>query len=119
MRANERAKLLWHGEGQHEVGAGQQTSLLMPKPVPSLITLATGAVAIATRLGPVMQPITLLAVEMDRACLGSAAAHQGLKSSDLIQRHAVTELFQVVGTELSQDIVDRPRAIIRICLPAS
>lgn len=48
MTADEAANLLWYGEGDHEVGAGQQASLLFLEPSSRLMTLARRTVAIAT-----------------------------------------------------------------------
>ena len=101
--AGERPELARQGEGEEEVGHGQQRVSLLLKPVQRLVVLAFGTVAVAAGMVAVLGLVAGGAV-IDVSTQGRrTAALDGAHGLALAGRHALVEPSPVLATVLVED----------------
>jgi hypothetical protein len=104
MSADEAPQLGGEGEGEEEVGSGQEALLLDPEPVPALVVLAGGAVAIAAALGGAVVVAAGGAGEDDGAELSGTAGGDGAEDRAVLAGNGVAEAREVGGAVAAYDL---------------
>jgi hypothetical protein len=107
VASDEAAQTLGNGEREHEMVAGQLPAHLGFKPLPGLVMLAGGTMAIPARAVNNMSPSTLLTLVISLARLDSAALHYGIDGLFMLLWHVVAKAVYVVGTKGAEDLTYR------------
>ena len=110
VATQEGAQGLWHGEGDHEVRAGELTGLVPRQPRLALALLAAGAVSVAAgAMHDVLLPTGLAHVEGGARRLGMALRNG---RDDLLVRlgHGRAEAVQVRGPVGAKEVLEEAHA---------
>jgi hypothetical protein len=103
---NESAQILRDGKSEQEMVTGELPLDLFLQPLPGLMVLTSGAMAISTGAIDPMELTTLLAlIKGDTTSLG-ATADDGINDFAVYFRHNLGIAFQVLGAEGSEDLID-------------
>jgi hypothetical protein len=103
---NESAQILRDGKSEQEMVTGELPLDLFLQPLPGLMVLTSGAMAISTGAIDPMELATLLAlIKGDTTSLG-ATADDGINDFAVYFRHNLGIAFQVLGAEGSEDLID-------------
>ena len=103
---DEAAQFLRDGKGEQEMVTGELTLDLLFEPLPSLMVLTSGAMAISTGAIDPMELATLLAlIKGDTTSLG-ATANDGIDDFAVCFRHEMGVAFQVLRAEGPEDLID-------------
>ena len=104
--ANEAAQILRDGKSEQEMVTGELPFDLFLQPLPGLMVLTSGAMAISTGAIDPMELATFFAlVKGDATDLG-ATADDGINDFAVCFRHDLGIAFQVLGAEGSEDLID-------------
>jgi hypothetical protein len=103
---NESAQILRDGKSEQEMVTGELPLDLFLQPLPGLMVLTSGAMAISTGAIDPMELTTLLAlIKGDTTSLG-ATADDGINDFAVYIRHDLGVAFQVLRAEGSEDLID-------------
>jgi len=110
--ANERAQILRDGKGEQEVVTGELPLQLFFQPLPGLMVLTSGAMAIAT--GPIdpMELATLLALIKGNAAELSATGDDSINDFAVCFRHDLGVALQVLRAKGSEDLIDGGHGLV-------
>ena len=104
--ANEGAEHLRHGEGEEEVRPGQLLLQVVLEPLPGLMLLALGTVAVATRmLDAVLLPTA--GARIEAVAIVSASALLDGADDRAVSEGQMGVALQVLGRKRSADLTER------------
>jgi len=104
---NESAQNLRDGKREQEMMTGELVFDLFLQPLPGLMVLASGAMAISTGAIDPVELATLFALVKGNAIDFGATADDGIDDFSVSIRHDLGIAFQVLGAKGSEDLIDR------------
>jgi hypothetical protein len=106
MSTDKVTQFLRHGEGDQEVRTRNLPIDLLFEPLPGLVMLALGAMAVSAGPEDVMDLAAVVTFIDGHAVKLGAAPDHGLDGFPVVGRHAVSVAFEVLGAVSAEDVGD-------------